>query len=348
MDHAQHFAMSDNSFNTVFGPSTPGTLNLISGQTHGASPPYISNNVANGTVIGDLDPKYDDCGKSPQISLTGKNIGDLLNIKGITWGWFQGGFKPTSIEHGGKAVCDSKHKYINGTMVEDYSPHHEPFMYYISTTNPHHLSRTYVTMIGKTDQANHQYDLIDFWNAVQMGNLPAISFLKASKYQDGHPGYSNHLDEQSFLVNTINYLQKLPEWNSTAVVIAYDDSDGRYDHVMPPIVSQSNDLKYDGLLGEKGLCGHASKGAYQDRCGYGSRTPLLIISPYSKVNFVDHSITDQTSILRFIENNWDLGHIGNQSFDTKAGSLMNIFNLHSDKRMAEKVFLNATTGLISK
>jgi phospholipase C len=277
-----------------------------------------------------------------------KDIGYLLNIKGITWDWFQGGFKPTNIDHGGKAVCDSKHKNINGTMVEDYSPHHEPFMYYISTTNPHHLPPTSVKMIGKTDQANHHYDLIHFWNAVQMENLPAISFLKASKYQDGHPGYSNHLDEQTFLVNTVNHLQKLPEWNSTAVVIAYDDSDGRYDHVMPPIVSQSNDLKYDGLLGEKGLCGQASKWAYQDRCGYGPHTPLLIISPYSKVNFVDHTITDQTSILRFIEDNWNLGRIGNQSFDSKAGSLMNMFNFNGDKRVAEKVFLNAATGLISK
>ena len=53
--------------------------------------------------------------------------------------------------------------------------------------------------------------------------------------------YSDPIDEQTFLVNTINKLQQLPEWNSTAVIIAYDDSDGWYDHVMPPIVSQSND-----------------------------------------------------------------------------------------------------------
>jgi phospholipase C len=99
---------------------------------------------------------------------------------------------------------------------------------------------------------------------------------------------------------------------------------------------------------EKKVFGQASKWAYQDRCGYGPHTPLLIISPYSKVNFVDHTITDQTSILRFIEDNWNLGRIGNQSFDSKAGSLMNMFNFNGDKRVAEKVFLNAATGLISK
>ena len=218
-NYAQHFAMSDNFFTSVFGPSTPGALNLISGQTHGASPPNSLDNVANGTVIGDPDPKYDDCGRSPQISMAGKNIGDLLNNKGITWGWFQGGFKPTSMGSDGKAACYSEHKNINGTMVKDYSPHHEALMSYNSTANPHHLPPISVEMIGKTDQANHQYDLADFWNATQMGNLPAVSFLKASKYQDGHSGYSNPIDEQTFLVNTINHLQKLPEWNRTAIII---------------------------------------------------------------------------------------------------------------------------------
>jgi phospholipase C len=86
--------------------------------------------------------------------------------------------------------------------------------------------------------------------------------------------------------------------------MAYDDSDGWYDHVMPPIVSQSNDPKYDRLLGNEGLCGHAPAGAYQDRCGYGPRPPFLLISPYAKGNYVDHSVTDETSIIRFIEDNW--------------------------------------------
>jgi phospholipase C len=67
--------------------------------------------------------------------------------------------------------------------------------------------------------------------------------------------------EQNFLVNTINRLQSLPEWNSTAIIITYDDSGGWYDHVLPPIVSQSNDPANDGLLGNVGLCGHAPDGS---------------------------------------------------------------------------------------
>jgi phospholipase C len=97
-----------------------------------------------------------------------------------------------------------------GVKTHDYYANVEPFQYYKSTANPHHLPPTSVTMIGKTDQANHQYDLSDFW-AAEVGNLPAASFLKAPSYQQGHAGYSGPLLEQSFLVDTINKIQKLPE-----------------------------------------------------------------------------------------------------------------------------------------
>ena len=141
-------------------------------------------------------------------------------------------------------------------------------------------------------------------------------------------------------------MQSLPEWNSTAVIIAYDDSDGWYDHVMPPIVSQSNDQRNDRLLGPQGLCGHTPAGLAQDRCGYGPRVPMLVISPYAKTNFVDHSLTDQTSILRFVEDNWGLGRMSNQSFDANAGSITNMLDFSSSTgHHAEKLFLNPTTGM---
>jgi phospholipase C len=342
-NYAQHFAMSDNSYDTVFGPSTPGALNLVSGQTNGATPATIADTVSNATVIGDPDPTFDDCSGSTTVAMSGTNIGDLLNAKGITWGWFQGGFTPTSTS-GGKAVCGSSHTNIGGATVGDYSAHHEPFEYYASTSNPHHLPPSSVAMIGHTDQANHQYDLSSFWAAVDNGNMPAVSYLKAAKYQDGHAGYSDPLDEQTFLVNTINALEKSPYWASTAIIIAYDDSDGWYDHQMSPIVSMSNDPAYDALTGA-GHCGTAPAGAYQDRCGYGPRLPLLVISPFAKPDSVAHTISDQTSILRFIEDNWGTGQIGNQSFDAKAGTLDNMFNFKAtDGDRAPKLFLDPTTG----
>jgi phospholipase C len=173
------------TFNTVFGPSTPAAFNLIAGTTVGGLPRNQFNDdgtptgVVNGTVVGDADPKVDDCsGKGVQIQMTGKNIGDMLNAKQITWGWFQGGFNPTKTTADGKAVCGTSHENINGTSVKDYIAHHEAFMYYNSTANPHHLSPTSVAMIDRTDQANHQYNLSDFWAAAQVGNMPAVSYLK--------------------------------------------------------------------------------------------------------------------------------------------------------------------------
>src|SRR5919197_499430 len=225
-NYAQHFAMSDNFYSSNIDPSLPGHLNLISGQTYGAAPTNISDNVASGTVIGDIPSVHDDCSVGTKISMAGKNIGDLMNEKGISWGWFQGGFKPSGTAANNKAVCLTAHVNIAGKNITDYVVHHEPFQYYNSTANPHHLPPTSAAMVGKTDQANHQYDLTDFWNAADMDHLPAVSFLKASQYQTGRPGYSDPIDEQTFLVNSINRLQELPEWNSTAVIIAYDDSGG--------------------------------------------------------------------------------------------------------------------------
>ncbi len=196
-------------------------------------------------------------------------------------------------------------------------------------------------MIGQSDQANHQYDLSDFWAAVDANNMPAVSYLKAAAYQDGHAGYSDPLDEQTFLVDTINKLEKSRFWESTAVIIAYDDSDGWYDHVLAPVVSQSNSAN-DALSGP-GACGTTPAGAYLDRCGYGVRQPLLVISPFAKHNFVDHSVTDQSSILRFIEDNWNLGRIGNQSFDALAGSLDGMLTT-GDEDGGNKLFLDPSTG----
>lgn len=355
-NYAQHFAMSDNFYSTNFGGSLPQHINLISGQIHGVTPKDIQKEVSNGTLIGGPDSVYDDCSNKSKvtISFSGKNVGNLLNEKNVTWGWFIGGFKPTKwILYGPgnnsmlakKAVCNSRHPNIAGNSITDYVVHHEPFQYYNTTANPHHLPSSTVSMMGHTDQANHQYDLSDFWDAVGNGSLPAVSFLKPSQYQTEHPGESDPIDEQKFIVDTINKLQKLPEWKNMAIIITWDDSGGWYDHVMPPIISQSNDPKYDALLGKNGLCGHAAPGDYQDRCGYGGRLPLLVISPWAKTNYVNHKITDQTSILRFIEDNWHLGHIGNHSFDTRAGSILDMFNFTNDHH-ANKLFLDSTNGTL--
>jgi phospholipase C len=316
-NYAQHYAMSDNFFGSTFGTTVMGHLNLVSGQTHGATPASVSGKVANGSVIANIDPTADDCSTGTTIQMAGKNIGDLLNAKGVTWGWFYGDWTPAS-SSGGVATCISQ---------ED--PHYTPFQYYASTANPHHLPPTSVKAIGYTDQANHQYALTDFWNAVGKGSLPAVTFLKAPANETGHPSTSSPLAEQSFLVSTINRLQQSRDWKDMAILIAYDDSDGWYDHVLAPIVNQSNDANNDALLGSIGLCGTIKTGAYLDRCGYGPRLPFLAISPFAKENFVAHTVADQSSITRFIEDNWQLGQIGDQSLDAISGSILNLFDFGS-------------------
>jgi phospholipase C len=353
-NYAQNFAMSDNSFGTTFGPSTPGALNLVAGQTCcvvSSLGDISGDTVTVGgktTVIGDPDPLYDDCGSPDQVGLgmSARNIGDLLNAAGVTWGWFEGGFKPSTPFAGGntKAVCASQTANLGGTLQKDYSAHHEPFQYFLSTSNPHHLPPSSVSMIGHTDAANHQYDLTDFWNAVKAGNMPAVSFLKAKRAQDGHAGYSSPLDEQMFLVNTLNSLQESSDWANTAVFIMWDDSDGWYDHVMGPLVSQSASSQ-DALT--NGSCGTAAKalGGIQGRCGYGPRLPFLLVSPWAKVNSVDHSITDQSSGIRFIEDNWLQGQrLGGSSFDSLAGSPINLFDFDEGHVHTRKLILDPVTG----
>jgi phospholipase C len=336
-NYAQHYAMSDNSYGTCFGPSTVGALNLISGNTHGATPADLVTafgpDTVQGTVIADPQPTGDSATSRDNVQMSGKNIGDLLNANHITWGWFQGGFDNPSATHIGS----------NGKPQVDYIPHHEPFQYYLQTANPNHLAPTSVAMIGKTDQANHQYDITRFWEALYAHKLPAVSFLKAPGYQDGHAGYSDPLAEQQFLVNTINQLMKTPEWNHIAIIILWDDSDGWYDHAMSSIVNHSQ-TQFDALTAPGFAGANPPLGGFQGRAGYGPRLPLLVVSPFARSNFVDHTTTDQSSVIRFIEDNWKLGRIGNSSFDALAGSLVNMLDFDHRDGAERRLFLDANTG----
>ncbi|MEU0389601.1 phospholipase C [Streptomyces chartreusis] len=371
-NYAQQYAMNDRSYSSVYGPSTPGALNLVSGQTHGVISVDPTSGTENprqtstpdsytvkspdakgvGTVVNDPDPAYDDCAGKDHTSsnalavMRGKNIGDLLNAKKVSWGWFQGGFRPSTAWNGTSgsyAKCDTTHTNVGGASVVDYSPHHNPFSYYKSTANPHHLPPKSVAEIGHNGQANHNYDLTDFDAALKAGKLPAVSFVKAAEYQDGHAGYSDPIDEQHFLVHQINAIQSSPQWKDTAVVIAYDDSDGWYDHAYVPPRNGSTDtsLGSNGKATDSPACqaGPKASGGYADRCGPGTRQPLLVVSPYSKVNKVDHTLTDQSSIIRFVEDNWHTGRVGDHSFDATAGSLTGLFDFRHPNN--KQVLLNA-------
>jgi phospholipase C len=346
-NYAQRFAMSDSSYDATFGPTLLGHLNLVAGQTHGATVTGgTTSAVPNGTVISNIAPRTEDCAdpNTPRIEMSGRNIGDLLNARHVSWGYFYEGFRATSRNADGSAVCGASHANLAGAVQQDYYPSgKEPFQYWESTANPHHLPPSSTAEIGHAGPANHQYDLADFWSAADAGTLPSVSYLNPAGYDDGHPQSSDPLDEQRFIVNAVNRIERLPSWKSTAVVVAYDDSDGWYDHQMSPIRNSSQDPAHDALDGT-GVCGNGQPaGGYLDRCGYGSRQPLLVLSPYAKRNAVDHTPTTQASILRFVQDNWLGGQrIGDASFDATAGSLNGMFDFKH--LIGKPLLLDPTTG----
>ena len=435
-NYAQRYAMSDNSYSTTFGPSSPGAINLISGDTGGVDMTHTANNpstssttspnadlTADGlggySLTSDAQPYYDDCSTRDAVAMSGQNIGDLLNAKGLSWGWFQGGFRPSTpystaladinVTQPTSTFAPDQFKALGATLIagtharnqgicnavtpvgaelpaslgtgtgqygykDDYIPHHEPFQYYASTANPHHLTiptdasgqdtlaglssigtdtQSYVNGSPQFDTPNHQYDSSDFDQlvaAIGKGDLPpsalpAVSFLKAPGWADGHAAYSDPLDEQYWVTNEINALEKTPDWKNTAVIIAYDDSDGWYDHAYSGVTNPSATVA-DALTGA-GLCGTGSPLAGQNgRCGYGPRQPFLVISPWAKTNFVDHTLTNQASITKFVEDNWGLPSISG-SADATSGSLNNMFDFNQDgvpNGDAGKLFLNPVTG----
>jgi phospholipase C len=416
-NYAQRYAMSDNSFNTTFGPSAPGAINLVSGDTGNVDMAHTAGSVSKASptapnaditadglggysLTSDAQPFWDDCSTRDAVALKGTNIGDELNAAGLSWGWFQGGFRPTTSFTAGavgtghaaqatstfipdefsgnfpgkvvpahasnQGLCDAVTPVgvaLGGTgqwgYKDDYIPHHEPFDYYASTANPHHLTigtdaaghdllsgpdslstigtdtQSYVKGVPQFDTPNHNYDMSDFDQlvaAIGSGQLPAsalpaVSFLKAPGYQDGHAAYSDPADEQAFVVREIDALQKTPDWSSTAVIVNYDDSDGWYDHAYPGVINPSaspGDNLTNTTLGKIGagnavsqLCGSeppSPLAGEQGRCGFGPRLPMLVISPCAQANSVDHNVSDQASVTNFVEYNWGLPAIPG-SFD---------------------------------
>jgi phospholipase C len=353
--YAQHFAMNDNAFNDTYGPSTPGALNLISGQTNDmkivatTKEPstvadvsyYIKDGQGGFTMINDVQPAYDACSKpSDQAMMGGKNIGDLLNAAGISWGGFMGGFDLSLNNANGTTGCQrATHSPVVGQDMGDYLPHHNWFQYYASTANPKHERPSSPAAIGYSlehdgttrDPANHEYDLHDFYDAVKAGNFPSVSYIKMPAYQDGHAGYSDPLDEQNGVVELVNFIEQQPAWKDTAIIITYDDSDGWYDHAFAKTTSASFDQV--DQLDAAGKCGTgtAKSGVegkpVNGRCGPGTRIPFLVISPFAKADFVSHRQISTASVVRFIEDNWLKGaRLGGGSFDAASGPIVDMFN----------------------
>jgi acid phosphatase len=149
--------------------------------------------------------------------------------------------------------------------------HHQPFNYFKFLAP------------GTKARADHLRDAglqgEVFIKAIDDGALPPVSFYKPPGNLDEHPGYADVLSGDAHLADLVAHLEKSPQWPHMLVIITYDENGGFWDHAPPP------------------------KG---DRFGPGTRVPTLIVSPYAKRGFVDHTLYDTTSILRFITRRFDL------------------------------------------
>ena len=369
-NYAQHYAMNDHSFSTTFGPSTPGAINLVSGQTNG-----VINALNPGTAVvadgnGGLTltsamrtrPATSAPPPAPTSACPARTSATCSTPPTSPGAGLRADSTSTVTNANGTTGCARSTGAVNiprPPAKADYIPHHQPFQYYASTANLNHTRPTSSRRSERTDAANHQYDMHDFTDALAAGNMPAVSFLKAP----GLSGRSRRLLRSPRRADLHRQRHQRHRessfWSSTAIIIAYDDSDGWYDHLNDFIngsATTADALNGAGVcisapLPPRALPGVNSTTLHaQGRCGYGPRLPFLVISPWAKKNSIDHTVTDQASITRFIEDIFlSSQRIGGGSFDSIAGTLTNMFNFTNGAVIPNPnvVLLNPTTGAVT-
>ena len=202
-------------------------------------------------------------------NLTNSNIGDELTAKSVTWAWYAGGWDNA----------------LAGNADVNFQFHHQPFVYYANYAD------------GTANKTKYLLDETKFITAAQNGTMPSVSFIKPIGEENEHPGYADIVAGENHVIQLINAIQSGPEWNSTAIIITYDENGGFWDHVAPPAI---------------------------DRWGPGTRVPAIIVSPYAKKGFVDHTQYETVSILAFIEKRFGVAALGTR--DAAAADLENAFD----------------------
>jgi phospholipase C len=301
---ASQYTLADNFFQGVYGPSTPGAQWLV---------------AATNNTPGDPNPIGDICNDYP-ASISPQeipNLGAEATAAGTSWAWFQGGF----------GTCTP-------TAVNGYSAHHDPFQYFTSTADLTHAYAFDPRM--DYQQANrHQRDLSVLYAALSrtplagpdtVPSLPAISWVKAPQLEDGHPGYSGPALEDAFVGDLVARLKASEYWKNTALVIAFDETGGWWDHVSPPDLGGHFATWVDGQPNLTGCQYPGIPGAPCGEAGLGPRMPVLVISRFARRGFVDHALLNTASLDRWVEWNHHLpalGVWGNR--DVTAGNLTSAF-----------------------
>jgi hypothetical protein len=242
--------------------------------------------VGNNTAASLLPSQNDNNPKGPNYVPT---IGDTLNAAGVTWKWYSGGWNE-ALASSPSNPANNGHTPVNPTVDPNFQWHHQPLAYY----------NNFAPWVnGKVNpmSAAHLQDETNFFSDLASGNLPQVTFIKPIGNDNEHPGYASLLQGQQHVADIVHAIQTSPEWANTAIIITYDENGGRWDHVSAP----------DNL----GLWGD------------GTRVPTIVISPYANTHFVDHTQHDTLSILKTIENRFNVAPM--TPYDAQASSLASSF-----------------------
>jgi phospholipase C len=132
---------------------------------------------------------------------------------------------------------------------------------------------------------------------ISKGSLAGVSWIVPNDANSDHAGFGKTDTGPSWVARVVNAIGKSKYWDSTAIIVVWDDWGGWYDGVAPPQV---------------------------DYAGLGFRVPMIVISPYAKAGYVSHTQYEFGSIIRFVEDVWHLGHLG--TTDTRSTSIGDVFD----------------------
>jgi phospholipase C len=331
---AQHYTIADNTFHSAYGGSflnhqwlicactpvwnqalptsnvttfesfwNPTTKTINDGKLTFMPTPQTAPGPQTGGTYYDVNTTYSENLPSPgtpadqliaPIPATTKTIGDLLTDAkpSVSWKWYSGGFAQALSNPTAANQCAEASAADPTNVIPDNGPcfqwHHQPFVYY---------QRWGGTGGSLLASSPHIQDDTKFYTDLSGGTLPQVTFIKPVGIDNDHPSYSALAEGEA---NTQKYIAAIcasQYWNNTVVILTYDENGGRWDHVTPPKI---------------------------DQWGPGTRVPMIVMSPYAKASYVDHTQYETVSILAFIEKLFNLPSLGSR--DAAATPLTNAFN----------------------
>jgi acid phosphatase len=202
------------------------------------------------------------------VPQTHEHIGDKLDKKNVDWAWYAGAFQETLDQHGANLS--------NGTpVIPNFQYHHQPLNYFknLAPGTSARARRLRDGGLGDDESTNR------FLSDARAGKLPAVTFYKPQGNLNMHAGYADVASGDRHIVHAVKALRASPQWENMIVIVTVDENGGWWDHVAPP------------------------RG---DRWGPGTRVPALVVSPFAKRGYVDHTIYDTGSILRLITRVFEL------------------------------------------